>query len=212
MKSKIKIVSLSFILFTIFIIFIQLYHQHDFYNKAVNLEKEGKTIFAIDYYGYTITCYTPFSSYINKAKDRLLIIGEKFYKDGKLYKALFAYEILRSSWFQTRSFYQPGEKIIEQLNPTIAKIKVEILQKEGRLNSPAEAEYQRQLYMLNKTSFPSTVGSFILTFSFLSWIVSTILLIVKGFNEQLPNKKLILKFGISATIFFTVWVISLFYV
>jgi len=174
-----------------FILTVMVYHEYLHFNKAIKLEQKGKKIFAIDYYGYVIICYVPFSPYIEQAEKKILKIGKYFEDKNKLYNALFAYEVLRASYFQVRSFYQPREDMINKLNYKIADIKVKILKSENRLKNEKK-EFKRQLKILQHNNFPSTIGSLIMCLSFLCWIGAIIYMIMKGFEKEKADKKVIL--------------------
>jgi hypothetical protein len=187
-----------------------IYHQYRDLTKGNNLVKQGKYIWAIDYYSYVILSYTPFSPYMKKAEKNILKLGDMFQQKQDLYGSLFAYETLRASYFQVRSFYQPRQDLIDKLNYKIAKLKVEILKNENRPNN-AEDEYKRQLKILKHNDFPSTISSLILCLSFVAWIGSIIFMILQGFKYEKANKKIILISFASYLLFFLIWIMSLFW-
>ena len=210
-KIRLKFFGITIFATLIFIVIVLFYHEHRLYYKGLNFQKENKKIFAIDYYSYVIIAYVPFSPYVKKAERKILNIGRYFEKKKIFYKALFAYEVLRSSYFQVRSFYQPRKKLIEKLNYKIAKIKVEILKNENRLKN-MKKEYERQLKILQHNDFPSVIGSFIMCFSFLGWVGAIIFMILRGFEKENINKKIIiLSFG-CYLLFFSIWIVSLYFV
>ena len=203
---------ISFI--TVFILIFALWlnmlmNQYKFLKKGESLEKKGNTIWAIDYYGYAITCFTPLSPFIKKAEKKLLTIGENSYKTKHFYKSLFAYEILRASYFQVRNFYQPRKNLIKKLNNKIAKVKMEILKKDGKIKDYVK-EHKKQLKILQFNPFPSFWVSFFMCFLFLGWVSSIVCVIYKGFEEKGVNKRFFFAGIFSYIILFILWLLVLY--
>ncbi len=205
---KIKIITSGIILFFSFFIFSLLFKESLFLKKGDFFKEKGKLIWAMDYYSYVIICYVPFSPFIKKAEKKIFEISRYYENKGDWYKAIFGYELLRSSLFQIRSFYQPKENFIKKLNYKIAKIKARLIEREFQSKEKFSFNqyYQEQLKILKYNDFPSNLNTLISSFLFFLWIGTIFFSIYKS---NLFKDFFI--YNIFSTIFFILWIISLYY-
>ena len=166
---------------------------------------------AIREYDAALHMYTPWSPYIRKSAERLWQIGEMFEKEDKPEWAVFAFASIRSSFFASRSLYNPGKDWIGKCNDKISDLNVKRLIKEGSI-SPEEgdAEKQKFLHVMEVQRTPPPGWALMMETGFFGWVASVIFIITKGFDEHGKLRSKFLAFGtLSFVLMFSLWIISL---
>lgn len=82
----------------------------------------GDYISAIAGYEAAIHMYTPGSSLVQTAAERLWALGEAFERGGDPTRALIAYRSLRSSFYAARGLHTPGREWIARCDEKIAML------------------------------------------------------------------------------------------
>jgi tetratricopeptide (TPR) repeat protein len=99
-----------------------LYRQHAQFDKGEKALAAGNYIAAIAGYESAIHMYTPGSSLVGRAAEKLWGIGERYEQTGDREKALVAYRALRSSFYAVRGLYSPGSEWIARSEAKIAQL------------------------------------------------------------------------------------------
>lgn len=99
-----------------------LSRQREQFLKGETALAKRDAIGAIAGYEAAIHMYTPWSSVVETAADRLWTIGGDFEKHNDRERALIAYRSLRSSFYAARGFTLPGKSWIERCDQKIAKL------------------------------------------------------------------------------------------
>jgi hypothetical protein len=99
-----------------------LYRQHTQFNKGDKALASGDLVLAIAGYESAIHMYTPGSSLVDKAAEKLWQIGERMEQARDLERALLAYRSLRSSFYAVRGLTTPGKAWIIRCENKIAQL------------------------------------------------------------------------------------------
>lgn len=155
-----------------------------------------------------ILSHFPMSSYSKEAIDIVRNECEKFTDERE---RLYCYETLRSSIIQIKSFYQPYEVVLKEIEPEIAHLRtIEYIKwKYNRISmQDYDRIYKDNLIHIKHENFPLIFWSFIVVFSLLGWIASVLFIILIGLKNAI--KKLYIIMGsLSFVIFFSLWIIGL---
>jgi len=98
------------------------------YRQQVQFDRGEKGLAAGDFtaavagYESAIHMYTPESSLVDRAAQRLWELGEMDAKRGDLPRALISYRALRSSFYAVAGITQPGTEWIGQCDARIAQL------------------------------------------------------------------------------------------
>jgi hypothetical protein len=186
---------------------VLLKNQRDLFREAELVQAMGRPLMAVSLYERVILNYVPFSPYNKKAIERMENLCKNL--NDKKYK-LFCEETLRSSLYQTRSFYFPYNEKIKETEKRILLLKTELYIEH---NNPPEKDYER-IYKDLKTMmeydwYPSVFWSLIATVSLILWILCITFTIWKGFSKQI-NKRILISGTAGFILFFTLWLIGLY--
>jgi hypothetical protein len=182
--------------------------------QAKEIEKRGDVELAIVAYRRTVRWYSPFSTSVKTAVDRLWELGEAFESQKKTKKSLLAFRALRSALLGIRSIYQPYKDYLPRTNKKIATL---MAQQEafgaGRKNTE-ESLAAREAYhsdLLEHDHAPSVFWSVLAVLAFILWCVSLFGLASRGFDDETGTviKKPALQWTIGAVFTMTVWMVSL---
>lgn len=99
-----------------------LFRQHRQYSVGEQALARGDVIAAISGYASAIHMYTPGSSCVDTAADRLWSLGESLEQTGDTERALIAYRSLRSSYFAIRGLTNPGTEWIARCDRKLTKL------------------------------------------------------------------------------------------
>jgi tetratricopeptide (TPR) repeat protein len=120
-KQILKIVVL--VLIIIVMVYLKLFiNQYREFNRGEEAYSKKNFKDAVVYYETSIQFYTPFSSNIKKAIQRMFEIASIYEQEGNYEYALDVYENLRSALYATKSFYQPYSDVINRCDKKITEL------------------------------------------------------------------------------------------
>jgi hypothetical protein len=99
-----------------------LYRQHVQFDKGEQAFAAGDFLGAVSGYESAIHMYTPASSLVDRAAQKLWELGELAAQKGDRPRALIAYRALRSSFYAVAGIYSPGEQWIQKCVTRIAQL------------------------------------------------------------------------------------------
>jgi len=165
---------------------------------------------AIDHYILTIKWYSPLSTVVQRAGERLWQLGTEAEARSEFSLALEAYQALRSSLYAVQGFYIPYQSWIpkseERIAPLLAKTKAGEESNEDKL----QQDTARFAMQLQRHVGPHLGWSILLEIGFLGWVGATIGLIWYVVDEagNLARRQGLLWGGLIA-VFFTLWLIGM---
>src|SRR6266516_4745105 len=143
---------------------------------------------AITHYERTIKWYTPLSTVVQRAVERLWQLGTEAEARGELSLALEAYQTLRSSLYAVQSFYIPYQSWIpkseERIAPLLAKTKAGAETGAEQGEDKLAQDTARFAIQLQRHVGPHLGWSILLEIGFLGWIGATVGLIWYVVDEQ----------------------------
>jgi len=123
-----KVMAVVMQVFTVFIILVAMiwgrayYSQQKYYSDGEKALKERNYKDAMTGYEWTIRMYTPFSSKVKDACQKIWDIGRNYERRGQTDWALLAYRGLRSSIYAIRSAYTPYGEWIHRTDVRIRQL------------------------------------------------------------------------------------------
>jgi hypothetical protein len=165
---------------------------------------------AITHYERTIKWYTPLSTVVQRAIERLWQLGTEAEARGEFVLALEAYQTLRSSLYAVQSFYIPYQSWIPKsearIAPLLARTKAGAEHNEDKLAQ----DTARFTMQLQRHVGPHLGWSILTEIGFLGWIGATIGLIWYVVDEtgHLVRRQGVL-WGSLMAVFFTLWLIGM---
>jgi len=99
-----------------------LYRQHVQFDKGEQGLAAGNFLAAVSGYESAIHMYTPLSSLVDRAAQRLWDLGELAAQRGDQQRALIAYRSLRSSFYAVAGINTPGQDWIQKCDSRIAQL------------------------------------------------------------------------------------------
>ena len=165
---------------------------------------------AITHYERTIKWYTPLSTAVQRAVERLWQLGTEAEAWGEISLALEAYQTLRSSLYAVQSFYIPYQSWIPKsearIAPLLAKTKAREEPNEGQL-AQNTARFAMQL---QRHVGPHLGWSILLEIGFLGWVGAIVGLIWYVVDEagNFARRQGLL-WGSLIAIFFALWLIGM---
>jgi len=99
-----------------------LYRQQVQFNKGEQGMAAGDFLAAVSGYESAIHMYTPLSSLVDRAAQKLWDLGELAAQRGDQSRALIAFRSLRSSFYAVSGLYSPGQEWIEKCDARIAQL------------------------------------------------------------------------------------------
>jgi hypothetical protein len=139
---------------------------------------------AITHYARAIKWYTPASSAVRQAVERLWQLGTEAETRGDWPLALEAYQSLRSSLYAVQSFYVPYQSWIprteERLAPLLAKTKAGTEQQEDKLAH----DTARFAMQFRRDVGPHLGWSVLVEIGFLGWVGATVGLLWQVVDAQ----------------------------
>ncbi|UFS72273.1 soluble NSF attachment family protein [Geomonas sp. RF6] len=97
-----------------------LYRQHVQFDKGEKAYAAGDFVGAVAGYDAAIHMYTPGSSLVERAAQKLWEIAEVCERSGDVPRALVAYRSLRSAFYGVAGLYSPGTDWIAKCDARIA--------------------------------------------------------------------------------------------
>jgi len=165
---------------------------------------------AITHYERTIKWYTPLSTTVQRAVERLWQLGTEAEVRGEISLALEAYQTLRSSLYAVQSFYIPYQSWIPKsearIAPLLAKTKAGEEHNEGQLAQ----DTARFAMQLQRHVGPHLGWSILLEIGFLGWVGATIGLIWYVVDEagNFAQRQGLL-WGSLMAAFFALWLVGM---
>lgn len=99
-----------------------LYRQHSQFAKGEKALAAGDFTAAVAGYESAIHMYTPASPLVERAAEKLWMIGEGLAQRGDRERALIVYRSLRSSFYAVRGLSAPGKEWITRCDGRIAQL------------------------------------------------------------------------------------------
>ena len=165
---------------------------------------------AMTQYERTIKWYTPLSTVVQRAVERLWQLGTEAEARGEISLALEAYQTLRSSLYAVQSFYIPYQSWIpkseERIAPLLAKTKAGEEPNEDKLAQ----DTARFAMQLQRHVGPHLGWSILLEIGFLGWVGATVGLIWYVVDEagHFARRQGLL-WGSLMAVFFALWLIGM---
>jgi len=165
---------------------------------------------AMTHYERTIKWYSPLSTVVQRAVERLWQLGTEAEARGEITLALEAYQTLRSSLYAVQSFYIPYQSWIpkseERIAPLLAKTKAG---EEPNADTLVQ-DTARFAMQLQRHVGPHLGWSILVEIGFLGWVGATVGLIWYVVDEtgNFARRQGLLWGGLMAT-FFALWLISM---
>jgi hypothetical protein len=160
------------------------YNSHQDFALGEDAYTHGEYKRAMTHYERTIKWYTPLSTVVQRAVERLWQLGTEAEARGELSLALEAYQTLRSSLYAVQSFYIPYQSWIpkseERIAPLLAKTKAG---EEPNADKLAQ-DTARFAMQLQRPVGPHLGWSILLEIGFLGWVGATVGLIWYVVDEQ----------------------------
>jgi hypothetical protein len=187
--------------------------SHDF---ALGEESytHGEYKVAITHYERTIKWYTPLSTVVQRAVERLWQLGTEAEARGDVSLALEAYQTLRSSLYAVQSFYIPYQSWIPKsearIAPLLAKTKVGAEAGAEQGEDKLAQDTARFAMQLQRHVGPHLGWSILLEIGFLGWVGATVGLIwyVVDENGNFARRQGLL-WGSLIAVFFALWLIGM---
>ena len=170
----------------------------------------GEYAVAITHYERAIKWYTPFSTTVRAAVERLWQLGTDAETRGDWHLALEAYQALRASLYAVQSFYVPYQSWIPKtearIAPLLAKTKAGPEPQEDKLAQDT-ARYAMQL---QRPVGPHLGWSVLAEIGFLGWVGATVGLIWSAVDAQgqFVRRQGVL-WGSLLALFFALWLIGM---
>lgn len=139
---------------------------------------------AIMSYERAIKWYTPLSTSVRFAVERLWDIGTDAEQQADEHLALQAYRSLRSSLYAVQSFYLPYQHWIPKSEAKIAALMAKIAQAEGQDGAKRAHDTARFAQMLQRDIAPNMGWSVLVELGFLGWVGATVGLIWYAFGKN----------------------------
>jgi len=182
--------------------------------QAEELESTGDIEFAIVCYRRTIRWYSPGSSAVHTAVQRLFVIAERMESQQKPVLALQAYRAIRTGLLAVQSVYQPYSVQLSEANHRIAVLMANHTQSdtENALDPrQVQAELERHEALLAKNAAPH-VGWSLMAVGFFSFWIFLLFRFAKQsfvFQDGVTNKSRLLRWMISIAVTTAVWMTAL---
>jgi len=201
---------------SLMLIFIALLYAKAAYNSRQDFAlgedayTQGEYKRAMTHYERTIKWYTPFSTVVQRAVERLWQLGTEAEARGEISLALEAYQTLRSSLYAVQSFYIPYQSWIpkseERIAPLLAKTKAGEEPNADKLVQ----DTARFAMQLQRHVGPHLGWSILLEIGFLGWVGATVGLIWYIVDEagNFARRQGLLWGGLMA-VFFALWLIGM---
>ena len=165
---------------------------------------------AIAHYERTIKWYTPLSTVVQRAVERLWQLGTEAEARGEISLALEAYQTLRSSLYAVQSFYIPYQSWIPTSEARIAPLLAKTKAGEEHNEDQLAQDTARFAMQLQRHVGPHLGWSILLEIGFLGWVGATVGLLWYVVDEagNFAQRQGLLWGGLIA-IFFALWLIGM---
>lgn len=175
-----------------------------------NAYTHGEYKRAITHYERTIKWYTPLSTAVQRAVERLWQLGTEAEARGEISLALEAYQTLRSSLYAVQSFYIPYQSWIPKSEARIAPLLAKTKAGEEHNEDQLAQDTARFAMQLQRHVGPHLGWSILLEIGFLGWVGATVCLIWYVVDEtgNFAQRQGLL-WGSLIAIFFALWLIGM---
>jgi hypothetical protein len=175
-----------------------------------NAYTHGEYKRAITHYERTIKWYTPLSTAVQRAVERLWQLGTEAEARGEISLALEAYQTLRSSLYAVQSFYIPYQSWIPKSEARIAPLLAKTKAGEEHNEDQLAQDTARFAMQLQRHVGPHLGWSILLEIGFLGWVGATVGLIWYVVDEagNFARRQGLL-WGSLIAIFFALWLIGM---
>lgn len=175
-----------------------------------NAYTHGEYKRAITHYERTIKWYTPLSTAVQRAVERLWQLGTEAEARGEISLALEAYQTLRSSLYAVQSFYIPYQSWIPKSEARIAPLLAKTKAGEEHNEDQLAQDTARFAMQLQRHVGPHLGWSILLEVGFLGWVGATVGLIWYVVDEagNFARRQGLL-WGSLIAIFFALWLIGM---
>ena len=183
------------------------------FEQAVEAEKAGDLPRAIEQYQYAARWYTPASSVPDEAALALIRLGGEAEARGDRDLALKAWRRLRGAILATRGLTTPLEVHLELANTRLATLMAQQQLEDGGPTVRDRSKEQLiadHLALLRLDPAPHSGWSLLIVLSFIAWIVTTVMAIWRGLDENIAVRAPALwRWGGSSVLFFALWLLAL---
>jgi hypothetical protein len=175
-----------------------------------NAYTHGEYKRAITHYERTIKWYSPLSTAVQRAVERLWQLGTEAEARGEISLALEAYQTLRSSLYAVQSFYIPYQSWIPKSEARIAPLLAKTKAGEEHNEDQLAQDTARFAMQLQRHVGPHLGWSILLEIGFLGWVGATVGLIWYVVDEagNFARRQGLL-WGSLIAIFFALWLIGM---
>jgi hypothetical protein len=175
-----------------------------------NAYTHGEYKRAITHYERTIKWYTPLSTAVQRAVERLWQLGTEAEARGEISLALEAYQTLRSSLYAVQSFYIPYQSWIPKSEARIAPLLAKTKAGEEHNEDQLAQDTARFAMQLQRHVGPHLGWSILLEIGFLGWVGATVCLIWYVVDEtgNFAQRQGLL-WGSLIAVFFALWLIGM---
>ena len=175
-----------------------------------NAYTHGEYKRAITHYERTIKWYTPLSTAVQRAVERLWQLGTEAEARGEISLALEVYQTLRSSLYAVQSFYIPYQSWIPKSEGRIAPLLAKSQAEEEHNEDQLAQDTARFAMQLQRHVGPHLGWSILLEIGFLGWVGATVGMIWYVVDEagNFARRQGLL-WGSLIAIFFALWLISM---
>jgi hypothetical protein len=175
-----------------------------------NAYTHGEYKRAITHYERTIKWYTPLSTAVQRAVERLWQLGTEAEARGEISLALEAYQTLRSSLYAVQSFYIPYQSWIPKSEARIAPLLAKTKAGEEHNEDQLAQDTTRFAMQLQRHVGPHLGWSILLEIGFLGWVGATVCLIWYVVDEtgNFAQRQGLL-WGSLIAVFFALWLIGM---
>jgi hypothetical protein len=175
-----------------------------------NAYTHGEYKRAITHYERTIKWYTPLSTAVQRAVERLWQLGTEAEARGEISLALEAYQTLRSSLYAVQSFYIPYQSWILKSEARIAPLLAKTKAGEEHNEDQLAQDTARFAMQLQRHVGPHLGWSILLEIGFLGWVGATVCLIWYIVDEtgNFAQRQGLL-WGSLIAVFFALWLIGM---
>ena len=165
---------------------------------------------AITHYERTIKWYTPLSTVVQRAVERLWQLGTEAEARGDLSLALEAYQTLRSSLYAVQSFYIPYQSWIPKSEAHIAPLLAKMKAGTEPQGDKVVQDTARFAMQLQRHVGPHLGWSILVEIGFLGWVgaaVGLLWYVVDGQGNFVRRQGIL--WGSLLAVFFALWLISM---
>jgi hypothetical protein len=209
MRSILRIVGLL-VVFVVILYAKVAYNSRQDFALGEGAYTHGEYKRAITHYERTIKWYTPLSTVVQRAVERLWQLGTEAEARGEFSLALEAYQTIRSSLYAVQSFYIPYKDWIPKSEARIAPLLARTKAGKEHNEDKLAQDTARFTMQLQRHVGPHLGWSILLEIGFLGWVGAAVGLIWHVVDEEgnLVRRQGLL-WGSLLAVFFALWLIGM---